>query len=254
MATVTTESAGFEIVHRNRLLMDTKREGTKWQKPDGVLIRGDVARLADGRFFARWSHPGPAGPVTWYAPWSALTDPTTAACTPPVDYRQRIKETLGRWGEFNILAQSVDPTDLERFRKDYPTVATMLGLELSPTPWRRFQPGPVRWQRGRFSDADIRVLIDAHSAGDWGVLGEYNEVQLSLEDEWTLHERPVDVQSSVAVDRNSGVVLSRWVLPIDEQSRCARPAWLPDRKFHLDIITVLGRGGPETIVTLGYVD
>jgi hypothetical protein len=255
----TEPTGAFQILHRGIVLCDTRQEGTRHANPHGYIYKGDVARLSDGRLMARWAYTEPGHEMVWYALWAGpRVDPTTVLPQPPRNPRNVIKDTLTSWqGDVNILEVTREPKDRQEFRGRFPTVAEAIGLgPWEPPKGRRFDPGAVRWKKGRLGHEEIQRYIDDHCAGHWGLAGQFATPFSVWPDEeaFTLHEKPDYIRSSLAVHEGRGVVLSRWILPDALQPFYPKLPYPPNRKTTIDITTCIGPPATETLCVIGYVD
>ncbi len=248
---------GFEVVHRGMVLQD--RTGS-----DGHARRlvGDVARLSDGRYMARWPFTNCDGTGSFgYREWAPGENVKKTVCGPPVDWKARFHDIV-RDGTRNwmVLKLEVQDPEIVKFCQAWPAVSARLGLDVEPPPFRLFDPGPVtvpqNTPRGMFDQAAWWDYVNYHTAGEFGENGVIEEISLTDELEWTLHEKDVRVQNSAAIARQLGVVTSRYLLSDELQARFERPPFFPaghDRKFLIELRTALGRGN-ETLATIVHVD
>jgi hypothetical protein len=251
-----------EILHTNIVLHDPRG-----RQPDGRPQIGDVARLASGRLVARVGFDFEDGTrshaVRDYYP--DVQPAAAPACVSPKNW--------GRWIDAELTQsdyRALGPRDYEReraeltrFRLEWPYVSARLeaaiGLDPSPVPRSLFELGLVRWANKAkapisISDHTIpwRDLVERHAAGSFGINGQYDATPVTDEEAWTLSELPIAVANRVAIQRASGPILSRFILPDADVPPASREG---TKRVVVDVVTVLApKSGPRTLMTTAHVD
>ena len=221
-----------------------------------VSQRGDVVQVGD-RHVAGVMQEGKSGVVNWgyrlFVP-GEKSDKTPFIRVEDPDYLIDEKINQGRYG-FHKLGPP-DKTELARFAEAWPAVSAAIGLTPDAELPRLFDPGEVKFPREIVPRVSIspdrwRSFIDADSRGDWGLYGRVVECEVTHAAVWTAFLEPQHVRNSLNLQRRSGGVKSRYLLPDAENGRLPPfPEWKNVRRV-VDVLTAFGPGNRNrTIATV----
>jgi hypothetical protein len=250
---MTTATGQFLVLRRATVLQERNDRSGRQR------VFGDVARLPDGRCIARWQVRGWAGDTIWaFRQWFEQDDP--GLCLPPFDGRAFIWNQRNNRPEAFTRLDPLPPTAAERFRRENPELAAELGLKPSPpAEVGLFAPG-VTWvpvAPGGLPADPWRSYVNFHCRGAWGEYGSASSVPNEPGAAWMLFEAPIAVQNSAAAMAQVGVIKARYKLPEQWQ-----PCFTPPNDYRkypniltcLDVLTVLGPPGSETMASLSYLE
>jgi len=148
-----------------------------------------------------------------------------------------IDQNRDAYSELDPLATDED-REIAAFRALWPVVSARLGLNGSPEPYRIFRPGRVFYEKapfGRSLAVDMwRAFLDRHTAGDNGERYDLDEL------------------NAAAIAAGRGEVASRFILDVHDQARFPQARFMPVNKYHIDVVTALGPGGPVTRLSVGH--
>jgi hypothetical protein len=130
----------------------------------------------------------------------------------------------------------------KRFRGEFPGLSRQLGLAAPAEPDGRFPSGPV------FVPRDVNPGGPSYSEAWRGFLARHRDNDCGL------HGADVADANAATLATGTGAIRSRFLFPADAQARFPRPEWLAGRKFTADVTTVLGHGGPITLIEVGSFD
>jgi hypothetical protein len=249
----------FAIVGRNVLLSDQSAT-------QGVNCRlfGDVARLSTGRLVARWGDAEKGYACMTYNPTAVRSQVT---CGLPTQYSVTPHDHLA--AGWHRMGESLQEKEVARFRQEWPHVADRLELHGTVGPHQFFAAGATHYPKaahgGSFTEDAWRGYVVGHCGGYFGIHGAHATTPpVTLDELWTLPEQPIEIQNRAAivasraayidtVPINAGprVVRSRFLLTDSEQAVFSRPSSNPNRRYCVDVLTVIGRG---TLCTIGAVD
>jgi hypothetical protein len=206
---------GFRIVARNAILSDCR-----WTTPLAPVITGTIGRLAStGELWARADSPGWM-PFRWTPSHDAR------------EYRLVRAPEPGPWLESTFetgldfsLPEPAEVAELKLFFQTWPHVAPLLKDLVKPVEAvPLFNLGRARISRLRLSDppVDWGEFLGRHARGDWGLLGRFDDREISADEAWTLELQPQGMRNNFAVKRNRGRILSQHILssvPCDSLGR-----------------------------------
>jgi hypothetical protein len=242
---------GFEILHRCIVLhqRDPKRTVS------GYPTFGDVARLEDGRLFARWEAAGEGGPVTVCREWREGEDPVTAYAPIPQDWWQFQREQKEKFAAGSHRATLPDvlrdqDSEVARFVREWPVVSSMLELTApGDAPPALVDPSEIFYPR----DCPMpqwRDYMARHVAGDLGSYGVVPAEPIADPSTiWTIPLQPAAVQARHAIDTGRGVIRSRHLPPPAEQLAWPKIPLFENAARTIDITTVYA-AAKRTLVTL----
>jgi hypothetical protein len=242
---------GFELVRRGIVLHQRDPKKTV----SGYPTLGDVARLEDGRLFARWEAAGEGGPVTVCREWSEGEDPVTVYKPIPQDWWgwQREKKEQFAAGSHRTTLNDVcrdEDSEVARFCRKWPVVSSMLELAV-PGDWPAslVDPGEIIYPR----DLPIprwREFLRRHASGDLGSYGLVAAEPITDPSTlWTMPQQPISVQARHCVDSGKGVVRSRHLPTPSEQLAWQKVPYYENAARTIDITTVYA-AAKRTLVTL----
>jgi hypothetical protein len=229
--------------------------------PLSKVVRGDLARLPDGRIFARYRDTLSDGSFAFgYAEFDLERDITTPLPL-PTDWAGRLAFRLQEGGGPTFFHELTAPPrgENDKLCDEYPTLAEQLGITRTPVPAALFSTGRIRYPKVLHRSAGLipelgywRGLISDHSQGHWGLAGEFQDVAPLTEVElWTADELPIAVQNALAVKTGLGAVRSYYRLPEGAAAvlREHAPWQSQPPPPVIAVLTVLGRGG-ETLLSV----
>ncbi len=254
----------MELLKTGVVLHDPRK-----REPGSRPQLGDVAHLASGRLVARCRAVFEDGTAAYGCrDYSPDERPETAPrCPTPRDWSAWIDHEASRVPD---RYRELRPTDFlseaelefARFRREWRHVSAAIGLDAPPAMRTLFKVGKVvyatRYGAGPDSDNprwilttyDIawRRLLERHTAGDFGLYGQYDDAPLTDEEVFTLAEQPVVVVNKHAIATQSGPIRSRFVLPDAMQREKGKVAVV-------EVVTQLSPGrGPRTLMSVDYVE
>jgi hypothetical protein len=176
-----------------------------------------VARLADGRVFARHvSHDLDGTPVYLYTPWSQDPRFQEPVLTNPIRDVERLGNRADGWRNGREGLTSVDPGDLDL------TSANVL-----------FKPGKTfaaLKARPGTSIPNKLEYVTRHITGDFGQYGKFDSTPPTPEEVWLLHMLPTGRRNSITLQLGGrgGTIRSQYRLTCAdlEEFQLGRPEWL----------------------------
>lgn len=204
--------ASFELLSENTAL-SSRRSSTDPTKIHH--IRGDLARLSDGRLMSRTRSVDKAGnQLLSYGLYDPDQNRVEIGAAPdPVAALDRIADHLEQKQGLLTLSHRPEPGPEDRFIADYgPLGAAILEkLNLAPQvmPTFLFGPGLTRYPNQGIAGgaARVRELFFRHAVGNYGD-SQFNATPLTIEERWCLGMLTAARQSDHAIQTGRGIVRS----------------------------------------------
>jgi hypothetical protein len=207
----------FEIIEKNVILAVMRNPVNPEKK---VTVRGDVARLGDGRLIGRSKSFDVVGNHLFsYGLWDpharrAAMIPSRDTVADLTKIVERVEIKLG----VHALSHKPPLTALEKFvaevGPDGASMARAAGLTMPTHVSFLFDPGTVRYQKQGI--ANVRQIFERHVTGDWGGTGgiggngTWNSAFLTEEERWLIHSLPVGRQNDHCVQTGRGIIRSQY--------------------------------------------
>jgi hypothetical protein len=256
MSTPTATKNTFEVLHTSVILADRRAA-----QPFSSIVQGDVARLSDGRTVGRVRcSDGDGGLEFAYAPFHEDSRLGGEFSAQPMRWAARMKaeiETMNVVSGMRRLEPTSFQTECAAFRKQFPAIASFMGLERNrPTPI--FSVGatmsPIRPPQGIVPHEDVWAFLDRFQAGDWGLNGTMDFTPLTPEEAWCVDMLPVTRRNAAAVLTGNGII--RGDFPLSDAIQAAyRKSLQGDvrnvQPVVLKIWTLLRNGQGTSMVKVG---
>jgi hypothetical protein len=207
----------FEVIEHNVLLAVMRNPANPEKK---LTVRGDVARLGDGRLMGRSTSIDSVGnKLHSYGIWEPHS--RRAAMTPSRDVvadLSKIVEKIHIKLGVHVLSHKPPMTALEKFvaelGPDGASMARNAGLAMPTHINFLFDPGRVTYQKEGIRN--VRQAFERHVVGDWGGTGgiggngTWNSAVLSEEERWMIHALPVSRQNDFCVQTGRCLIRSQY--------------------------------------------
>jgi hypothetical protein len=227
-----------------------------------ATVVGSVAQLSDGRLMARVEGKDIDGAAIYaYEEWEQDPNRRTDFAAQPRRDASGFRHALEALGRTEMLRPTALRLEIDRFKREYPELTVMLGLERhNPPPL--FDPGQVCAPTNPNAPflVDLgrsRALLDRFMSCDFGIYG-CDISPPTAEEIWLDSSLPTPRRNVVALHKRSGLVRGHYELPEHLQEAWdrhfkARPQMLP-KPGVIEFLCLVRPGGNRSIVRCVFAE